>query len=96
MLGHFFSILGNYVYKKLIFIIVNIIYYITTALSMDSTTEEKIARLLTQLAEMQVMEQNARVAQAGDRLAQAEKFVSLVKDQLLKLKPDIVFPGKRW
>jgi hypothetical protein len=64
----------------------------TTALSMNSTTEEKIVRLLAQLAEMQVMEQNARVAQAGDRLAQAKKFVSLIKDQLLKLNPDIVFP----
>jgi len=59
---------------------------------MDSITEEKIARLLAQLAEMQVMEQNARVANAGDRLAQAEKFVSVIKDQLLKLNPDIVLP----
>jgi hypothetical protein len=63
---------------------------------MNSTTEEKIARLLSQLAEMQVMEQNAQVAQDLNRLAQAEKFVSLIKDQLLKLNPDIVFPGKRW
>ena len=63
---------------------------------MNSTTEEKIERLLGQLAEMQVMAENARAVQDGNRLAQAEKFVSLVKDQLLKLKPDIVFPGKRW
>jgi hypothetical protein len=59
---------------------------------MNSTTEEKIVRLLAQLAEMQVMEQNARAVQDENRLAQAEKFVSLVKNQLLKLKPDIVFP----
>jgi hypothetical protein len=76
----------------LIIIIVNIIYYLTITLSMNSTTEEKIVRLLAQLAEMQVMEQNARAVQDENRLAQAEKFVSLVKNQLLKLKPDIVFP----
>jgi hypothetical protein len=63
---------------------------------MNSTTEEKITCLLAQLAEMQVIEQNAQVAQDLNRLAHAEKFVSLIKDQLLKLNPDIVFPGKRW
>jgi hypothetical protein len=67
-------------------------YYITTTLSMNSSTEEKIERLLRQLVEMQVIAQNARIAREEERLAQADKFVTLIKDQLLKLNPNIVFP----
>jgi hypothetical protein len=59
---------------------------------MDSTTDEKIVRLLARLVEMQVMEQNALAARDANRLVKAEQFVSLVKNQLLELKPDIVFP----
>ena len=59
---------------------------------MDSTTDEKIVLLLARLVDMQVMEQNALAARDAYRLVQAEQGVSLVKEQLLKLKPDIVFP----
>jgi hypothetical protein len=59
---------------------------------MDSITEEKIARLLVQLKEMKVGAQNAEAVGDKARFAQANMLVSMVENELRKLKPDIVFP----
>jgi hypothetical protein len=59
---------------------------------MDSITEEKIARLLVQLKEMKVGAKNADAVGDKPRFAQANMLVSIVENELRKLKPDIVFP----
>ncbi len=78
---------------------------------MSATTEEKIERLLGQLSQMQFIAENAKndlvlmrsfgqyieIQQAKERLEKAEKFITLVKDQLKEIDPDIVFPSfPRW